>query len=325
MTVRLRLLALDGGGIRGAFTAAVLARLEESTGRSVVDHFDLIVGTSTGGILALGLGLGMPARELREFYRERGPRIFRETGFFSRFFATGRHFFGPKSSRKALETELRAVFGEKKLGDSRCRLVLPTFDAVGGRIFLLKTAHEKNLLHDVDALAVDCALATAAAPTYFPAAQVSAHEKATYIDGGVWANCPAMVALVEAKAFLGASLDQIDLLSISTTREPFHISHKRRLGGLLSWNSGLITLMMRAQEEAAASQAQLLLGPGRFFRINRDVAPHRFSLDDAREVKDLIVLGDNIAKERAVLEIVEQRFLNGQKVAPFEPFRRLSE
>jgi len=75
---RFQILSLDGGGLRGMYTAAVLARLEEDLGIRIVDHFDLIAGTSTGGIIALGLGLGMTPREILEFYAAHGPRIFRD-------------------------------------------------------------------------------------------------------------------------------------------------------------------------------------------------------------------------------------------------------
>jgi patatin-like phospholipase/acyl hydrolase len=77
-TDRFQILSLDGGGLRGMYTAAVLARLEEDLGIRIVDHFDLIAGTSTGGIIALGLGLGMTPREILEFYTAHGPRIFRD-------------------------------------------------------------------------------------------------------------------------------------------------------------------------------------------------------------------------------------------------------
>ena len=72
-----RILCLDGGGIKGVFTAAALARIEEQTKKKIVDHFDLICGTSTGGIIRLGMGLS--TAELLNFYRERGPVIFPAT------------------------------------------------------------------------------------------------------------------------------------------------------------------------------------------------------------------------------------------------------
>src|SRR4051794_26793503 len=71
-----RILSIDGGGIRGAMPVAFLARVEEITGKNIVEHFDLIVGTSTGGIIAVGLGLGLSAADILSFYREWGPGIF---------------------------------------------------------------------------------------------------------------------------------------------------------------------------------------------------------------------------------------------------------
>ena len=91
-----RILALDGGGIKGTFTAAALAAWEKDSGRRVCEHFDLITGTSTGGILAIGLGLGLPAERILQFYREQGPRIFPITRFTRRFTHTIRQLFRPK-------------------------------------------------------------------------------------------------------------------------------------------------------------------------------------------------------------------------------------
>jgi hypothetical protein len=230
----------------------------------------------------------------------------------------------PKRSREVLARELGEVFQGRRLGESKCRLVLPTYDAVRGRIFLLKTAHDPRFSNEYRALAVDCALATAAAPTYFEASPFSEHSGVSYVDGGVWANCPAMVAVTEALTFLGARPEQIDVLSIGTTGAPFHVSpRRRRLGGILAWNTGLIELMMRGQEEAANAQAKLIAGS--FLRIDCEVRPGRFSLDDASTVDDLIGLGTGEAMKKENLEVVGVRFLNGKKVEPFVPAYKLTE
>ena len=158
-------------GIKGTFSAAVLAALEDTTKCRCIDHFDLIAGTSTGGIIALGLALGMSAQEIVSFYEEHGPAIFpssslasRSTGFFRQL------FLGPKHSHATLREKLSLVLGDRKFGDSRVRLVIPTYDAINGRNFVLKTAHHPRFVFDVAAPAVDVALATSAAPTYFEAA-----------------------------------------------------------------------------------------------------------------------------------------------------------
>lgn len=319
---RFRILSLDGGGIRGAFTASVLARLEKETGLALVDHFDLITGTSTGGIIALGLALGLPAQAIRDFYRDKGPDIFPGTGLVPRVRGTLRHLFTAKRSHEALRTALESVFQDKRLGEARCRLVIPTYDAVEGRIYLLKTAHRERFTGEYQASAVDCALATSAAPTYFAAASFPEHPGASYVDGGVWANCPVMVGITEAVHFLGVPLDQIDVLSVGTLNAPFSVSPGRRRAGVIGWSTSLVELLMRGQAEAALAQAKLLTG-SHVHRIDQVVSRGRFSLDDSRTVSDLIALGDNEARKDAHLSKVRERFLNGTKARPFVPMHPL--
>lgn len=317
-----RILSLDGGGIRGAFTAAALAALERETRQRAVEHFDLVVGTSTGGIIALGLGLGLSAEEVRGFYEQHGSRIFPRTGVLHGWWLTARQVFAPKRSREVLEAALASVFGDRRLGEAQCRLVLPCYDAVYPRIYLLKTAHDARFAGEYRARAVDCALATAAAPTYFAAAHFPEHPGAHYVDGGVWANCPVMVGIAEAVHFLGARLDDIDVLSIGTVSEPFSVSQKRRLGGIAQWNAGLIEVLFRGQAEAALAQAGLLTG-GRVHRIDVQVERGRFSMDDARGVLDLVALGDAEGRKKVHVEKVARDFLNGVPAPRFTPVHPL--
>ena len=308
-----RILSLDGGGIKGAFTAAVLARLEAETGKRTAEHFDLITGTSTGGILAIGLGLGFSARELLDFYIERGPIIFPST-FVQTRLSRLRQLFRPRHSHQVLRQELVQILGDKAFSDSRCPLVIPTFDAIGGRVYLMKTNHAPSLFRERGALAVDVALATSAAPTYFAAARFPLHNNASYIDGGVWANCPAMVGVTEAIAFFGRQPADIDMLSIGTTSSPFNISRQRNAGAL-GWNVGIISLMFEAQVEAARAHAGLIAGA--FHRIDADVVAGEYSLDraDRGTVEKLAALGDARASLKDNMAVVRSRFFNGQAAA----------
>lgn len=319
-----RILSLDGGGIKGTFTASVLTKLEEDTGQAIVDHFDLITGTSTGGILAIGLGLGIRAREILNFYQDKGPTIFPSTSLVQRVRGMLSQLWKPKHSHLVLRNALEDVFGTRKFGESKCRLVIPTYDAVAGRIFLMKTAHDERFKYDINAQAVDVALATSAAPTYFSAASFSAHDNTSYVDGGVWANSPVMVGLTEAVAFLGASLADIDVLSIGTTTKPFNIA-RHADDGIAQWNSGLVNLMFEGQMEAAQAQAGLLLN-GRLHRINVMVKEDEFSLDDARlkKIEHLISLGRGEANKKEHLEAVTSRFLNGEKAPVFKPLHKIN-
>lgn len=123
---RFQILALDGGGLRGIFSAAVLAGLEEDLGISIVDHFDLITGTSTGGIIALGLGLGLSPRQMVEFYVEAGPTVFRNR----MGLRTARQFLRAKYAAGPLRSALTDVFGSRTFGESTKRLVIPSYNPI---------------------------------------------------------------------------------------------------------------------------------------------------------------------------------------------------
>lgn len=318
-----RILSLDGGGIKGAFTASVLARLEEDTKRSIVDHFDLITGTSTGGILAIGLGMGFSARELTKFYEDSGPIIFPGTSKLSKAKGILKQIFKPKHSQKILKKEIEKILGDKKFGESKCRLVIPTYDAIAGRIYLLKTAHHERFSYDIHAPAVDVALATSAAPTYFEATDFPTLKNASFVDGGLWANNPSLVGVVEAVHFLNIPLSEIDVLSIGTTTQPFSISENSD-AGIASWNLGIVDVMFEGQMEAAQKQTELLL-KGRSHRINFMAKEGAYSIDKAapETIKELVALGDGEARKEENLTVVKDRFLNGVEVEKFEPIHKI--
>lgn len=282
-----RILALDGGGIRGAYAAAVLATIEHATGKRLVDHFDLIVGTSTGGIIALGLGLGIPAIDILRFYREQGPKIFPSQRLHQRVVRCLRQWVAAKHDQDALESALSKVFEKRRLGDSKCRLVIPAYNVATNDVLLFKTAHHHKYGLDYKRDAVEVAMATAAAPTYFRLSVTDAGEH--LVDGGVWANCPAVVGIVEALS-LGIPVADIRMLSVGTLAEARSFSDKARRGGILAYRTGIVELFQDAQSRSAIAQTQLLLGD-RHLRIDHRVAPKKFPMDDARGISELIALG----------------------------------
>jgi uncharacterized protein len=317
-----RILSLEGGGIMGTFAASVLSTLEEQTNCRCIDHFDLITGTSTGGIIAIGLGLGIPAQNVLDFYKENGSTIFQNAGITRRFVNSIRHIFQPKHSQDTLREVLRSVFHDQKFGQSKSRLVIPTYDAVGTRIYLMKTAHHKRFTHDINSLAVDVALATSAAPTYFSAAEFPLHPGSSYIDGGIWANCPALVGLVEATHFLGIPSSHIDILNIGTTSSPFSVSQNAQ-AGIKGWALGLINLLMKGQVESTRAMSFLLTNGG-FHHIDYIAPPGKYSLDDSTKINELIALGRAEAVKRENLDkVVRPRFLNGIHVNSFVPLHNV--
>jgi uncharacterized protein len=244
--ISFRILALDGGGIKGAFTASVLTTLEQAIDVPVTSQFDLIAGTSTGGILAIGLGMGLHPKDMLKFYRDRGPVVFPAMRLHRKWKSQLRSVLSPKYSQHVLSRELEQAYykdAERKvLGDSVCRLVIPAYDAVGGVCHVFRTPHHALLTADKNTDVVQVALATAAAPTYFSSAVVkNLVSNASFFDGGVWANCPAMAAIVEAVCYLGVPLDRIDVLSIGTTEEPFTVKSMAQAGWARSYAGFWVT------------------------------------------------------------------------------------
>ena len=309
---RFRILSLDGGGIKGTFTAAVLVELERMTGKRVADYFDLITGTSTGGIIAIALGMGVSAAEILDFYEQRGPEIFPLLGWHRGAIRNvGWWVRRPKFSVAPLRRALESVLGNRRLGDSRHRLVIPSYNAVNGTVTTFKTAHHQRFKQDYRDPAVHAALATSAAPTYFPSFCPS--SGLAFVDGGVWANTPVMVGVVEALGWLEQDLAGIEVLSIGTTDEPYLVADRQRRGGIAAWNKDLLAIPFQAQAAGGLAQARVLLRD-RLVRVNALTRPGRFTLDDATKITELKGLG--ISEARHMENRISTRFLD----TPAEPF-----
>jgi uncharacterized protein len=271
MAERFQILALDGGGYKGMFSAAVLECLEADLGITVRDHFDLIAGTSTGGIIALGLGAGVSPAEITSFYLEHGAEIF--PGRISR---AARRVFGSKYSPAPLRGALEQVLGERTLGDSGVPLVIPSYDLTNDEVYVFRTPHAPRLRRDHRELMVDVALATSAAPTFLPAHQLRGLR---LIDGGVWANNPTMVAIAEAINTFGRGLDEIAVFSLGTTTETIYRRPRLDRGGLLAWSREAIDVVLRGQSLGARNGASLVLGSEKVIRVDPAVPAKVLRLD----------------------------------------------
>lgn len=315
---RCQLLVLDGGGLRGMFSAAVLTGLEEDLGAPIVEHFDLIAGTSTGGLIALALGAGLSAREVVEFYVTEGPRVFSNR---LRWKAT-RQLLAPKYRAAPLRRAMHRQLGDRLLGDSAKRLVIPAYDLGRDAVHLFKTPHHPRLRRDWRLPMWEVAMATSAAPTFLPTHRLG-RDQVRLIDGGVWANNPAVVAIAEAVSMLGARLDDINMLSLGTTSELTHRSCRLDRGGLLRWglSGNAVDVILRGQSSGAYTQAAHLLGSDDVVRLDPVVPPKLQRLDrvDANEI-----LGWAASESRKLTPIVKERFL-GHNPAPYTPHHHLNE
>ncbi|WP_245191055.1 CBASS cGAMP-activated phospholipase [Jannaschia formosa] len=324
-----RILSIDGGGIRGVEPAAFLAALEDDLDEPIGSYFDLIAGTSTGGILAIGLAMGLRASELLNLYETRGPIIFREgpeLGTVQRWLREkartfGRQFFRPKHDAEVLRTELYGVLGDRLLGDARTRLVIPAWDADRRSVYIYKTAHHPRLKTDYRKPALDAAMATAAAPTYF--ARHRTVDATGLLDGGVWANNPIGVAAVEATTRLGWRGEDLRILSLGCGEEVYLFDDAAGFKDL--GISGLTRLLMDGQSRGAVGMAKLLTGhPHQGDTIHRYATPvpaDFFSLDDTTKIDRLKGLG--VSAARYAQPILEPVFF-GAPADPFEPYHPIS-
>jgi len=315
-----RILALDGGGVRGVSTAAYLARLEESADAPLYRYFDLICGTSTGGIIALALALGHPAEEILALYRERARDLFvRRNPWLPRQAAM---FVDALYRSDALHAELRAVLGADTLvGESKTRVGVPAVNVTTGRVTVFKTRHLAKLERDHLLPVWKVAAATSAAPAYFDPFRIEGWG--VMADGGLWANTPTTVGIVEA-IDLGHTLHDVEVLSVGTGAGRFHravaLDGRRRWRrgghhGLAGWGTDLVSLAMHAQTGRAENVMQLLL-PGRHKRIQFDLPEGEFDLDAIDKVETLADLAFEEAKMSA--RDVRRRFL-AREVEPFTP------
>ena len=273
---RFQVLSLDGGGAKGVFTAAVLAGFEDDLGHPVADHFDLIVGTSTGGLIALALGAGLNARQIVRFYLQEARKVFPGPGWWRGL----RRIFVAKYGSDGLEWAVRRVLGDAVLGESKIPLVIPAYSLAENNVYLFKTPHHPRLRRDWRVPMWEVAMATSAAPTYFPAYRLKG-DGVRLIDGGIWASNPAMVGVTEAVSLFGRRLEDIRVLSLGTTSSVR--ARPRRLddAGLIRWALGphIIDVLLAGQGAGAFAQVRNLIGKENAHRLDPPILDGEVSLD----------------------------------------------
>lgn len=261
-----QVLALDGGGFRGLFAAQVLAHWEKQLGRPIASCFDLVVGTSTGGIIALGLAAGMSASALVDFYLEDGKTIFPAPWSAWRFVAGARHWFVAKYGSGALEKALQRRFGAMTMGDLQTPVVIPAFHLRDGKHWYFKTPHFAGNLIDYSRPVWEVARATSAAPTYFPGFDSSRSE--WFINGGVLANNPSLVGYLEVFLNFSQWSSRIKILNIGTEGAECALPPSRlHWGGLLVWAKRAPDILMQTQAASSESLMARLLGDEAWLRI----------------------------------------------------------
>ena len=276
-----RVLSPDGGGIRGIIPALVVAHLGHETGAPASELFDLIVGTSMGGILALGLSLQdrqggslLAEKRMVALYERHGAKIFERSLW--RKLRTAGGLFEEAYSHEALEKVLHKYFAHKRMGDCGTPVMVTSYDIERRKTVFLKSWHPDHR----ELLCAEASRATSAAPTYFEPVNLQwAEQTATLIDGGVFINSPAVSAYAEAcKLFPDEPIAMLSLGTGELTR-PIPYDAARTWGSTL-WIMSLLDCMLDGASKAADHQMRLFLGD-HYLRVQTQLHFASDDMDDA--------------------------------------------
>lgn len=275
----MRVLSIDGGGIRGLIPAIVLTELEHRSGRRIFELFDLIAGTSTGGILACALCAPdpLPAQELVSLYEVEGPTIF-DRDVFQRI-RSGEGLLDEKYDAGELDRALERFLADKRLADARPDLIVPAYNMTEPGPYFFKTRKARESPAEEDFPLSVVARATAAAPTYFEPLEVSG---AALVDGGVFAVNPAMSAFAEVVRFQPTA--EVLLVSLGTGERTRKRSFDQvKDWGLVEWAKPILDVVFDGMSEAVDYQLRHALEDGRYWRLQTELELASDDLDDAGE------------------------------------------
>ena len=311
-----RILSIDGGGIKGIFPACFLTELESHylEGRSIANYFDLICGTSTGGIIALGLGSGITASKISKLYIEEGKNIFPVK--YKKLKEWMQYLYSPYKTH-SLRSVLTEVFKEKKLKSSQVRLCIPSFEGNYSEVYVFKTPHHLDFKKDGEETMLKVALSTVTAPTFFKPFRDSGY---IFVDGGVWANNPCMIGLVEALSSFDVPRRSVKILSIGCGESPYIVKNKMiTKGGIWHWRK-IIKGAMHLQSMNSIGQAGLLIGRDRILRIDvsDNVIEKNITMDDWKNSKKFLPTEAKVAFKKFGKK-TKEKFLY-ETALPYKPF-----
>lgn len=309
---KVKILSIDGGGIRGIIPAMVLARIEEMTSKPICKLFDVISGTSTGGIIALCLtkpsdnNQGVPAysaQDIVKLYVDNGKKIF--SSDILHMITSFNGLFDEKYSSEGIESLLKKYLGTSRLSDCLTHVLIPSYELGLRRPFFFKSWHAQNKnerKHDFYMWQV--ARATSAAPTYFEPFKLETDngnaEYYSLIDGGVFANNPAMCAFADAKV-LYKDIEDIMMVSLGTGELTKSIPHdKAKDWGLANWAKPILDTIFDGESDTVDYQLRHLLKRNDYYRIQTSLEQlGKDGIDDAsdKNIKELKLLGQSLIED----------------------------
>lgn len=288
-----KILAIDGGGIRGIFPAQILKRIKEELAIDFCQKMQIITGTSTGAIIAAGLAIEYPIEKIVELYKTEGRRIFHRnySEFLNKYNWKG--LLQSKYNNLYLKKILNNVFKNLTLSETKARLMIPASDASNGSVFIFKSNYDENFVRDKDIKIADAVLASCSAPTFFNPVKVKEYLLA---DGGLWANNPSLIALTEAMGSrFKKDKSQIRILSLGTGlgKKYYDPKDDNKDWGFKRWGLGLVSTVMNLQSINVDNIVRFILenDDNRFVRINFDTDCEA-ALDDVDSIDNLVARAD---------------------------------
>lgn len=309
MATQFRILSIDGGGIRGIIPALVLAEIERRTGKRIHQLFDLIAGTSTGGILALGLAkpnnagrAQYTARDLVQLYETEGRRIFSRS-MLHQLLALG-NLLDKKYPNEPIEAVLKEYFGDVWLSEALTNVLLTSYEIELREAFFFRSYRAKED-ESYNFLMRDAARATSAAPTYFEPEGIDKEEKRyALIDGGMFANNPAMCAFVDAIREFNRGLDEVFMVSLGTGVQTQALNYQTvKNWGVVSWAQPILSVVFHGVSDTVHYQTRQILNevgkPNRYHRLQIPLTRVSHSLDNTSEanISALKELAETIIKD----------------------------
>lgn len=333
MTKKFRILSIDGGGVRGIIPAYILSEIETLTGKPICELFDLIVGTSTGALIALGLtcpasssseGLKKPkfsAADLIKFYKRHSDRIFQKS--LARDVRTGYGLWKTRYDRKYYDVLLERIFTDAFISESIRPVIIPAYELCSNS----PVVYNSNHCYFDDYRMCDIASAASSAPTYFPPkkfkpiSNVVKLRKEGFpidgtemcIDGAIWANNPETLG-VEKALEMNPDLKKEDIyvLSVGTGKVVTPLDYKKLLnGGIIQWAPFIIDIMMDAQSESCDNEIRALYKDSD--RLEVDIPEHCSKMDDGSEknIQALCKISESyIVENKELFESIVKKILS---------------
>lgn len=292
----MHILALSGGGFRGLFTVKVLQLLRDRLGHPLHTHFDVITGTSIGGIVALGVASGKEPEDIYRFFMDRRTDIFkRNKGILAKIPGV----FRTQYASDGLKQALVEFFGANlKMRNLKCPVVIPAANLTTGSPKMFKKPADPDIYLDGELSLVDVALATSAAPVYFPmhkiGAAASGNSLGTFSDGALVGNAPGLFGLLEASTYLGAKVEDCTVLAVGTLGGAPNVGERRNPAlGVNFWMNPLVhrnrfplVQTLIAQQEALSHFVLGKILQERYYRIDKvlsNEAADHVALDDVSD------------------------------------------